>query len=373
MKNPLKEFKNLNIVKKELELINSLAKDIKKNLYFMEVCGTHTMQISKYGIRKIIPENIKLLSGPGCPVCVTPQTYIEKALYIIRNYKNVIMTTFGDLFRVPSDTGTLEEEKSLGKEIKIIYSAQELINIAENNKNKKIVFLSIGFETTMPTIACIIKEAKEKNIKNLFFLLGNKFFLPEALEAVIMISKKQKENFSVDGFILPGHLSSITGVKPYYFIKEKYNLSGVITGFEPVDIVISIRTLLEIIKNKKPQIKNEYTRVVKDDGNIYAQKLISEVFDKEDGEWRGMGIIKNSSAKFKKEYENFDINKIFKIPEIKIKQEIKLCKCKEVLVGKLQPYKCPLFAKICTPENPKGACMVSSEGACAAYYKYERQ
>ncbi|MFN3550825.1 MAG: hydrogenase formation protein HypD [Endomicrobiia bacterium] len=372
MKNPLVEFKNLDIVKKEIEKINFLAKEIKKDLYFMEVCGTHTMQISKYGIRKILPQNIKLISGPGCPVCVTPQLYIEKALYIIRNYNNIILTTFGDLFRVPGSSGTLEEEKSSGKDIRIVYSAQELINIAENNKNKIIVFLSIGFETTLPTIACVIKEAKEKNIKNLFFLLGNKFFLPEALETVIIISKKQKENFSLDGFILPGHLSSVTGVKPYYFIKEKYNLSGVITGFEPLDIVISIRMLLEIIKTKKPQVKNEYTRVVKEDGNTYAQKLINEVFDKEDGEWRGLGIIKNSSAKLKKEYENFDITKILKIPEIET-EDIKLCKCKEVLVGKIQPYKCPLFAKTCTPENPKGACMVSSEGACAAYYKYERQ
>lgn len=370
MKEPLLEFKNSDIVKKEIEIIKNLAQHIKKDVYLMEVCGTHTMQISKYGFRKILPENIKLLSGPGCPICVTPEEYIYKALYIIKNYDNLILTIFGDLFRVPTDNGSLEEEKSNGKDIRIVYSPQEIITIAENNKDKTVIFLSIGFETTMPAIACIVKEAKDKNLKNLFFLLGNKFFIP-ALNTLISSSKKSKDNFSIDGFILPGHLSSIIGVQPYYFIKEEYNLPGVITGFEPVDIVISIRMLLEMLKDNKPQIKNEYTRVVKEEGNIYAQKLINEVFDKEDGEWRGLGIIPDSTAKFKKEYEMFDITKIFKIPKFSPKN-IKFCKCNEVLAGKLTPKKCPLFAIVCTPENPKGACMVSSEGACAAYYKYER-
>jgi hydrogenase expression/formation protein HypD len=363
----LQEFKNNQIVQKEIEYINALSEKLKKTASFMEVCGTHTMQISKFGIRKLMPKNIKLISGPGCPVCVTPQEYIDKAIYILRNY-DVIIVTFGDLYRVPGSESSLEKEKANGKDVRIVYSVEEALSVAGNSK-KPVVFLSIGFETTMPAIACIVKEAKQKNVKNLFFLLGNKFFIP-AMEKLILLHKKEKTN--LDGFILPGHLSSIIGQKPYLWIKQKYNLAGVITGFEPVDIVLGIKILLEMLVNNNIDIKNEYTRVVTFEGNTYAQKIISEVFESEDAVWRGIGLVENSGTKFKKEYEEFDVEKFFNIPKIVSKKETSKCRCAEVLIGKIEPYECPLFEKVCTPQNPMGACMVSSEGSCAAYYKYER-
>lgn len=365
--NILSSFKDTQIVKKEIEKIYQLASKIKRQISLMEVCGTHTMQVSKFGLRKLMPQNIKLISGPGCPVCVTSQEYIDKAIYIAENY-DFIITTFGDLFRVPGTQSSLELQKSKGKDIRIIYSPEEALSIAEKFPQKKVLFLSIGFETTMPAIACIVKEAKNKNIRNLYFLLGNKFFLP-AFDAIIALSKKN--NNSIDGFILPGHLSSIIGEKSYDFLKKNYKIPGVITGFEPVDIVLGIKLILEMILEEVPQIKNEYTRVVTYNGNVYAQKLIDDVFDKKDGIWRGIGEIPNSEAKFKKEYEGFDIEKHIKIPQISSKEKPH-CRCTDVLIGKITPFECPLFGKICSPDNPIGACMVSSEGSCAAYYKYER-
>ncbi|MCX7716267.1 MAG: hydrogenase formation protein HypD [Endomicrobia bacterium] len=378
MKNPLIEFRNKDIVEKEIKNIFFLAEKIKKNIHIMEVCGTHTMQISKFGIRKLMPENVKLLSGPGCPVCVTPQKYIDTALYIVRNYENLIICTFGDIFRVPgSDGGSLEKEKSIGKEIKVIYTPQEVIEIAQNNKGKNVVFLSIGFETTMPVVACVVKEIMQKKIKNIYFLLGNKFFLP-ALEVVILISRNflsssvSEVKSCIDGFILPGHLSSITGVKSYQWIAKKYQIPAVITGFEPLDIVRGIRMILDMIKDNYAEIKNEYTRVVSFEGNFYAQQLINEVFEPITDEWRGIGIIPGSGTNFKHEFQNIDFRWRYSLPEIKSNNNFTKCKCNDVLTGKILPNNCPLFATICTPQTPQGACMVSSEGACAAYYKYER-
>lgn len=369
------QFKDKKNVELEVEKIHKLAKKVDSKVCIMEVCGTHTMQIAKYGIRKMMPENIKLVSGPGCPVCVTPQEYIDKAIYILRNY-DVVITTFGDLYRVPGTESSLEKEKVSGKDVRIVYSPYENLEIAKN-VNKPVVFLSIGFETTMPAVACVVKETKNRNIKNLFFFIGNKFFLP-ALEALILYSRNFLSSFiktggSVDGFILPGHLSVIVGEKSYSWIVERYNLSGVITGFEPLDIVRGIRMLLEMIVNSCPQIQNEYTRVVSYEGNKYAKEIISEVFEPTGGNWRGLGFVADSNAKLKKEYEMFDAEKVFNIPNIVAKNvDNTKCKCNDVLIGKITPFECPLFGKVCTPENPVGACMVSSEGSCAAYYKYER-
>ncbi len=364
---PLTDFKDVQIVIKEIEKIHQLSSEIKRDIFLMEVCGTHTMQISKFGLRKLMPQNIKLISGPGCPVCVTSQEYVDKAIYLTENY-DFIVTTFGDLFRVPGTKGSLEQQKSKGKDIRIIYSPEEALQIAQQTPQKNILFLSIGFETTMPATACVVKEAKNKKIKNLYFLLGNKFFLP-AFDGIIALSRKN--GGSLDGFILPGHLSAIIGEKSYVFLKENYGIPGVITGFEPVDIILGIKLLLEMILEKKSQIKNEYTRVVTYEGNICAKNLIDEVFDRKDGIWRGIGEIPNSEAKFKKEYKEFDIENHIKIPQLSPKEKLH-CRCSDVLIGKITPFECSLFAKMCNPENPVGACMVSSEGSCAAYYKYER-
>ncbi|MEN3013217.1 MAG: hydrogenase formation protein HypD [Endomicrobiia bacterium] len=375
MSNFLLYFKDKDIVKKELEKICKLAQNLQKDYCFMEVCGTHTMQISKYGIRKLLPKNIKLISGPGCPVCVTSLEFIDKAIYIARNFNNVIIATFGDLFRVPGSESSLEKEKAEGKDIRILYSPYEVLTLAKENLNKNVVFLSIGFETTMPAVAWVIKDAKRQNIKNLSFLIGNKFFLV-GLEALVLLSRKFLASFittnsSIDGFILPGNLSVIVGEKSYMWMVEKYKIPSVITGFEPVDIVMGIRLLLEMIYYDVPEVKNEYKRVVTYEGNLFAKNLINEVFETSTGKWRGIGLIASSAAKLKKEFEEFDAEKKFEIPDIKVSNEFSECRCNEVLIGKITPLECTLFGKVCTPENPKGACMVSSEGACSAYYKYE--
>jgi len=369
------KFKDKKNVEIEVEKIHRLSKKINKKVCIMEVCGTHTMQIAKYGLRKLMPENIKLISGPGCPVCVTPQEYIDKAIYILRNY-DVVMTTFGDLYRVPGSESSLEKEKINNKDVRIVYSPYENLEIAKS-VNKPVVFLSVGFETTMPAIAYTIEEAKRKNIDNLYFLIGNKFFLA-ALESLILLSRNFlspfiKTNGFIDGLLLPGHLSVIVGEKSYLWIAERYNLSGVITGFEPLDIVCGIRILLETILSSSARIQNEYTRVVSYEGNKYAKEIISKVFEAVGGNWRGLGFVPDSTAKLKKEYEMFDAEKVFNLPDVVAKNIYHTkCKCNEVLIGKITPFECPLFEKVCTPENPVGACMVSSEGACAAYYKYER-
>ncbi|MCX7940182.1 MAG: hydrogenase formation protein HypD [Endomicrobia bacterium] len=371
----IQSFRDTNIVKKELEVITSVAKDIKRDVFIMEVCGTHTMQISKFGLRKLLPKNIKLISGPGCPVCVTPIEYVDKAIYIVRNY-NVILATFGDLFRVPGSESSLEKEKSDGKDVRIVYSPEEIIALSKESQDKDIVFLSIGFETTMPGIAAVAKEIKDNGINNVYFLLGNKFFLP-ALEVLILHSRSYilsniNTTSSIDGFILPGHLSSIIGEKSYLWISKKYNLPGVITGFEPLDILRGIRMILEMIIVNKPEIKNEYTRVVTYEGNIDAKKFILEVFTSKSSKWRGIGVVPDSGVEFKEGYKQYDAEIKFGIPKINNISEFTGCRCNDVLIGKITPFECALFATVCTPENPKGACMVSQEGACAAYYKYER-
>lgn len=373
--NVLDKFKDVHIVNQELENIFLLTKKLTKEVKIMEVCGTHTMQISKFGIRKLLPDNIKLISGPGCPVCVTPVEYIDKAIYLLRNF-DVIITTFGDMFRVPGSESSLEQEKSNGKDVRVIYSPEEVVNIAVSNPNKDVVFLSIGFETTMPAVAAVVKEVKQKSINNIYFLLGNKFFLP-ALEVLILqsrnyITSSVETTSSLDGFILPGHLSSIIGKNSYLWIAEKYKIAGVITGFEPVDILRGIRMLIEMIVSGKPEIKNEYTRVVTDDGNIYAKNIIKEVFEPTEGNWRGIGVVAYTGAKFKNSYQIYDAEVKFNLPKFKNIGELAGCRCNEVLTGKITPFECPLFAKLCTPAKPKGACMVSQEGTCAAYYKYER-
>ncbi|MFQ3675537.1 MAG: hydrogenase formation protein HypD [Endomicrobiia bacterium] len=364
----ISQFKDKFIVQQEIKKIICLSEKISKVVNIMEVCGTHTMQISRYGLRKILPQNINLISGPGCPVCVTPKSYLDKAIFLVRKY-NVVIVTFGDMVRVPGSESSLEIEKSRGEQIEVVYSPMEVIEMSKKFFDREIVFLSIGFETTMPSICVLLKELKRLNIKNVTLLVGNKFFLP-AMETLLKTKSREKD-FSIDGLLLPGHLSSIVGEKVYFGIAKKYNVSGVITGFEPVDIVRGIRLLMELVVNSTPLVLNEYTRVVTYNGNTVAQKLIRETFDTKEGFWRGIGNIANSESKLKKKYSDFDTEKRYKIPK-QISTEEKGCRCAEVILGKIKPFNCPMFAKRCSPENPVGACMVSSEGSCAAYYKYER-
>ena len=358
----LDEYRNPALAMKLLEKI--LAFNSKKRLNFMEVCGTHTMSISKFGLRKALSPKINLISGPGCPVCVTPMDYLDKAIGYSRQ-KNYIIATFGDMFRVPGSKSSLEKEKSCGADIRIIYSPLDCLKIAKEENGKRIIFLAVGFETTTPTIAGMIKEAQKADFRNLFILCGNKL-IPPALEAVL-----HDKEVNVDGFILPAHVSTMIGYAPYKFVSEKYRIPCVITGFESLDILAGIEMLLEQIKNNRPKIGNEYTRFAKESGNLKAIALSNEIFMEEDTKWRGFGKIASSGLTLKGEYARFNIEMVepIKVEEVK---EPKGCLCGNVVKGLNIPPDCKLFGKGCTPSNPIGACMVSSEGTCAAYYKYER-
>lgn len=361
----IEEYRNTEIQKEIITEIQKYGKLIKKKVNIMEVCGTHTMTIGKYGIRKLMPDNINLISGPGCPVCVTPEYYIDNAIELSKN-KDVFITTFGDMMKVPGSFSSLEREKANGSKIFVVYSPLDALEIAQQNKNKKVIFLSIGFETTTPLSALTLKKAKEKKIKNFYLLVGNKL-IPPVMEFLL----KEKDT-EIDGFICPGHVSVVIGTEPYMKISKKFNVSCVISGFEPLDVLLSIFLILKKIEEGKPDVINEYKRTVKEKGNFKAKKAIEDVFEIIDSEWRGIGIVENSGLRLKEEFKNFDAEKEFHI-NINSSKEKKSCLCGEILKGKKSPFDCPLFEKNCNPENPIGPCMVSSEGTCSAYYKYERR
>jgi hydrogenase expression/formation protein HypD len=349
------------------EVIDGLVAKIKtydgQQIKLMEVCGTHTMAISKFGIRDILPENIKLYSGPGCPVCVTPSYYIKAAMELSK-MDDVIITTFGDMMKVPYEGITLYNMKSQGKDIRIIYAPLDCIQIAKQNPNKKVVFLSVGFETTIPVIAIPVLEAHKQGVNNFFILSANKT-LPEALK--ILSSDKE---IAIDGYIYPGHVSSIIGDNIYWSVAKTYGIPGVITGFEPADILASISVLIDNIKNKKAKVVNLYSRVVKPEGNLIALDIMNEVFEPCDTAWRGIGVIPDSGMRLQKKYRSMDAWYLVEAEIQTSGKENPACLCGEILKGKRLPRECPLFGKVCNLENPVGSCMVSSEGTCAAYYRY---
>lgn len=357
----IEEFRNHKLSLGLQNRINVLAKG-KEEIVLMEVCGTHTMAIFRYGIRQILPKNIKLISGPGCPVCVTPNEVIDKAIVYAR-YKDIILATFGDMIRVPGSSSSLEKERASGGDIKVVYSTLDALQIAKNNPLKKVVFLAIGFETTSPTIASCILEARKKNIKNFYVLTANKV-IPPAMEVLV-----NTEELRVDGFICPGHVSTIIGSRPYEPIANKYKVPCVISGFEPIDILQSTYMLVNQIINKEAKVEVQYQRVVKEEGNKIALGIIEEVFKVEDSNWRGVGIIPNSGHTLKDKYQEFNILENLSV-EVEETKETPGCICGLILQGLKTPLDCNLFREICKPENPVGACMVSSEGTCAAYYKY---
>lgn len=345
------------IVEKAKKAIETLNPGIPFNI--MEVCGSHTMAISKFGLRQILPKNIRLISGPGCPVCVTAQNEIDAVIEL--SNKNIVIATFGDLIRVPGNKSSLQKERAKGKEVRVFYSPLDALKYAEENPQKEVVFIGIGFETTVPTVALTIKEAKERKIKNYSVYSLHKT-MPEALRALLVGGS------NVQGFLLPGHVSAITGSRIYEFLPREFGVGGVISGFEAEDILMSIVMLLKNYKN--PTIEIQYKRVVKEEGNIEAQKIIEEVFEPCDSTWRGLGEIKGSGLKIRDKYKDFDAALKFDIKPIGDEIEVKGCRCGDVLKGRIYPNECPLFGRVCTPDNPIGPCMVSSEGSCAAFYKY---
>ncbi len=328
----------------------------------MEVCGGHTMAVQKFGIPSLLPDHISLLSGPGCPVCVSGNRFIDHAIALSR-LEDLIITTFGDLVRVPGSSSSLEKEKAQGADIRIVYSVLDALRIAGDNPSRKVVFLGIGFETTAPTSAAAIVKASGQNIQN-FFLLSSHKVMPPAMEALI------DEGVKLDGYIAPGHVSTITGSGIYLEIPEKYGLGCVISGFEPVDLLQSVYMLIRQCEAGTPKVEIQYKRAVKEEGNVKAQKLLSEVFEPADEWWRGLGILKESGLKLKDKYRRFDA---VEIPvDVEKTVEPKGCICGEILKGVKIPKDCKLFGKVCDPSRPVGACMVSNEGACNAWYRYNK-
>lgn len=352
------EYRDEKIAQSILKEINAIS---KKKVNLMEVCGTHTVVIFRNGIKKILPKNINLISGPGCPVCVTPVSYLDEIIALSRE-NDFIITTFGDMIKVPGSTSSLEREKANGADIRIVYSTLDALNIARNNPLKKVVFMGIGFETTSPTIASAILKAKEEKINN-FSVLSVAKIMPPAMKSLLDV-----EEVNIDGFICPGHVSAIIGSDPYNFIASQYKVSCVICGFEPLDILQSIYMLIKQIEEGKAKVEIQYKRVVKPEGNKIALKKLKKVFSIVNSNWRGIGNIPQSGLEIRNEYSRFNARK-FKIT-VEETKEFAGCRCGEVLRGMITPIECPLFKKVCTPEDPKGACMVSSEGTCAAYYKY---
>jgi hydrogenase expression/formation protein HypD len=320
------------------------------------------MSIFRSGIRTLLPDSISLLSGPGCPVCVTAQQEIDAFIEISR-LDDVIVTTFGDLMRVPGTDSSLQLERANGRDIRVVYSTVDALDVAKKNPDKNVVFLGVGFETTAPTIAASIMIAKETGLDNYSVLSAHKL-VPPALDVLL-----KSETVQIDGFILPGHVSVIIGEKAYLPVIEAYHVPSVIAGFEPVDILQSIFTLVEQIEAGHAKLVNGYQRVVTFDGNEKAQKMMKDVFEIVDAKWRGIGTIPQSGLKIRKEYEAFDAQKRFEIvvPE---REDPKGCACGKILTGLKTPVECPLYKTVCTPEDPVGPCMVSSEGTCAAYYRY---
>lgn len=330
----------------------------------MEVCGTHTIAIARSGIRKILPSYIDLISGPGCPVCVTSQEDIDRVLKIAYEH-NPIVVSFGDMARVTGSKESLLTARRNGIDFRIIYSPIDAISIAKDNPKKIILLFGVGFETTIPAFAYTLKVAIEEKINNLKLYSCFKL-MPPALRYIL----SSKES-SIQGFILPGHVSVIIGENSYKFIADEFGKCGVISGFEPGDIMSTISILEKLINDRNPKIVNNYKRFVKKEGNKKAKRLIYNYFEVTDTVWRGIDLIKNSSLKLRDEFSAIDLEAFFSLPPKKhLIINDKFCKCGEVLLGKIPPNKCPLFGKVCNPENPYGPCMVSQEGSCAAYYKY---
>lgn len=334
----------------------------KREVSLMEVCGTHTVAIARSGLRSLFPSNLKLLSGPGCPVCVTAQADIDVVIELARQ-PGVILTTFGDMMRVPGSESSLQKEKAQGRDVRVVYSPLEALNVARQNPEREIVFLGIGFETTAPAVALTIEQAYVDNITNFCVWSLHKLVGP-ALDALF-----SNPQVKIDGLICPGHVSAVTGTAPYEPVVSKYGKPCVITGFETLDLLEGIWLLLRQLSRGVAEIEIQYRRVVRPEGNPVAQAAINRVFVPANARWRGLGTIAASGLEIRDEYGAWDARRKFDIPEAE-DQVIKGCRCGDVLRGVVTPYECPLFGQACTPVKPVGPCMVSQEGACAAYYRF---
>ncbi|MDO9573934.1 MAG: hydrogenase formation protein HypD, partial [Candidatus Contubernalis sp.] len=363
------KFRDRQLSSRLLQEVKSRGQELKEQLgrrpVFMEVCGTHTVNFSQTGLRRALEETVDLRSGPGCPVCVTDQGDIDRIIELSTK-ENVVLGTFGDMLRVPGSRSSLEQEKARGAQVKMFYSPSDAVRWAWRNPIKQMVFLGIGFETTAPVVALSIQEAEDQGIKNYSVYSVHKQVIP-ALKALLKDS-----DLGVDGFILPGHVSAVIGRKAFDFLALDYEIAGVIAGFEPMDLLGAVENLTQQLLQKNCRVDNNYTRVVREEGNSTAQRVIQEYFDPVEVSWRGLGKIPGSGLALKKELQVYDAIKRFPV-EISRPFNQEGCRCGEVLTGKIVPTQCGMFGRDCKPSRPVGPCMVSSEGACAAYYQYDFQ
>jgi hydrogenase expression/formation protein HypD len=353
---------------RDSKLVRELAHRIESQcpsgkINIMEVCGTHTMAIARYGLRSLMPDGLRLISGPGCPVCVTP-TSIINAAQTLSQIPGTVIATFGDMMRVPGTDRTLEECAAEGADVRVLYSVYDLLSMADAQPDKRFIFISVGFETTTPGIALSVLETVKRGMDNVFFLAANRLVIP-ALEALCTA-----EEIRVHGFLCPGHVSVIIGSDAYGPIAERFHIPCVVGGFEPVDMLEAVYRLVRQIAEGEAKVENAYTRAVSAGGNDKAIEVMNNVFETVDAEWRGIGTIPLSGLKLRQEYAHLDALQRFDVDLVSI-PEPRGCRCGDVLKGLLVPPECPLYGSRCTPASPIGPCMVSSEGSCAAYYKYE--
>ncbi len=353
------EFRDAAKARRLLSLIQQRS---EANVHLMEFCGGHTHAIFKFGLRQLLPPTISLLSGPGCPVCVTARSDLDRAIHMA-HLPGVIMTTFGDMMRVPGSLGSLQDAKAQGADVRMVYSTLDALSIAKDNPDRPVIFLGIGFETTAPTVAAAILQAQEEGLENFSVFAAHKL-TPPATRAILDAGEVK-----LSGIIGPGHVTTIIGAKGWGFLPHDYDMPCAIAGFEPLDILQAVYALVEMIENDAPAVHNAYGRSVSAAGNLVAQQMMEDVFQIDTAEWRGLGAVPNSGLSLREEYAAFDAARRFPVT-VAPSQEPKGCRCGDILRGVATPAECPLFGRICTPANPIGPCMVSSEGACAAYMQY---
>ncbi|WP_148570929.1 hydrogenase formation protein HypD [Aliarcobacter cryaerophilus] len=357
-------FRDSKVIKAYKKLIDEDLKDYDKTINIMEVCGGHTHTIMKYGIPQLLNKKINFIHGPGCPVCVMPKDRIDSA-YELSLQKDVILVTLGDMIKVPGSKGSLQKARSEGADVRFVYSPMDCLKIADENKDKTVVFFAIGFETTTPMTCALMEQVIKQDIKNILFSI-NHITVPEVMRVLV-----QDDNCKIDAFLGPSHVSVISGSKIYEEFPLSYNKPVVVSGFEPVDVMQSISMIVKQFKEKRANLEIEYKRVVSYDGNLKAQELINKYFRKVPFKFRGIGEVENSGYELKDEFDKYNAKIVYKdiLPTQEVKEN-KACKCPEILKGVAKPTDCKIFGTVCTPTNPIGSCMVSSEGACSAYYKY---
>ncbi|MDQ6783883.1 MAG: hydrogenase formation protein HypD [Actinomycetota bacterium] len=336
-----------------------------KHVKFMEVCGGHTHTIYRHGIEHLLPENVELVHGPGCPVCVIPMGRVDDAIAVAET-PGVIFTSFGDMMRVPGGNGSLLQAKARGADVRFVYSPLDALRLAQDNPDRQVVFFAVGFETTAPSTALTVLRARQLGVTN-FTVFCNHVTIVPPIKAIL-----ESPDLRLDGFLGPGHVSTVVGNRPYRFVTEHYGKPLVTAGFEPLDILEAVAMLLTQISQGRCEIENQYKRVVRDEGNPRALAVLAEVFElRPHFEWRGLGFISQSALKLRPELSDFDAELRFSVPGVRV-ADPKACQCGEVLKGVIKPWECKVFGTACTPETPIGTCMVSSEGACAAYYNFGR-